>query len=101
MCVLDSADFDFNPQTITFPGDKDILPVLIQLNDDMIVEEKEVFIVALNITGSDKEVVVGKQDTIMVTIEDNDGVYVAMYLCIFVCIYLCLCIMYDIRATCL
>ena len=73
--VLDTDDFDFIPQTITFPRDKDTISVQIMLNDDMILEEKETFAVTLNVTGNVKAVGVGKQDTVMVTIEDNDGKY--------------------------
>ena len=89
---LDSADFDISPQFITFPGDKDTLPVQVLLTDDKILEEKESFIVTLNVTGNAKEVIVGKPDSVMVTIEDNDGKYVNLFVCI-ACIesmYLCI-----------
>ena len=75
LCALDSADFDISPQTITFPRDEDILPVQVLLTDDKILEEKERFIVTLNITGNVEEVIVGRQDPVIVTIEDNDGKY--------------------------
>ena len=71
--VLDNDDFDFIPQTITFPRDNDTISVQIMLNDDMILEEKEIFAVTLYVTGNVKAVGVEKQDTVMVTIEDNDG----------------------------
>ena len=84
--LLDSADFDINPQTITFPREDDTLPVQVPLFDDIILEEKEAFIVALIVAGNVKEIVVGKQDSVMVTIEDNDGKYITicsvnMYVC--------------------
>ena len=78
--LLDSIDFDVSPQIITFPGDKDSLPVQVLLTDDKMLEEKEIFIVTLNVTGNNKEVVVGQQDSVMVTIEDNDGKY--MLICV-------------------
>ena len=43
------------------------------LNDDMILEEAETFVVTLNVTGDVKDVDVQKQNTVMVTIEDNEG----------------------------
>ena len=76
--LLDSADFDISPQTITFPREDDTLPVQVLLFDDIILEEKESFIVTLIVTGNVKEVVVGKQDSVMVTIEDNDGKYITI-----------------------
>ena len=71
--VLDTDDFDFIPQNIMFPREKDTISVQIMLNDDMILEEKEIFAVTLYITGNVKAVGVEKQDTVMVTIEDNDS----------------------------
>ena len=76
--ALDTDDFDFIPQTITFSRDEDTITVEIMLNDDMILEEKETFAVTLNVTGNVKDVAVGQQNTVMVTIEDNDGKYVQM-----------------------
>ena len=95
--LLDSADFDINPQTITFPREDDTLPVQVPLFDDVILEEKEAFIVALIVAGNVKEIVVGKQDSVMVTIEDNDGKYkticsMNMYVCMLARVmYVCLC----------
>ena len=85
--LLDSADFDISQQIITFPADKDILPVQVLLTDDKVLEEKERFIVTLNVTRNVKEVMVGKQDSVMVTIEDNDGKYV--HVCIYgMCVHI-------------
>ena len=92
LSILDSADFDISPQFITFPGDKDTLPVQVLLTDDGILEEKESFIVTLNVTGNVKEVIVGKQDSVMVTIEDNDGKYVNLFVCVVHVFNLCICI---------
>ena len=86
--LLDSIDFDVSPQIITFPGDKNSLPVQVLLTDDKMLEEKEIFIVTLNVTGNNKEVVVGQQDNVMVTIEDNDGKYVN--LCTYVATCVCI-----------
>ena len=92
LSILDPADFDISPQFITFPGDKDTLPVQVLLTDDKILEEKESFIVTLNVTGNVKEVTVGKQDSVMVTIEDNDGKYVNLFVCIVLVLNLCICV---------
>lgn len=92
--ALDTDDFDFMPQTITFPRDEDTISVQIMLNDDMMLEEKETFAVTLNVTGNVKDVVVGTRNTVMVTIEDDDGKY-NVQMCIlmyFIClILLCSC----------
>ena len=92
--LLDSADFDVNPQTITFPREDNTLPVQVLLFDDIILEEKESFIVALIVTGNVKGVVVGKQDSVMVTIEDNDGKYIIICSMNNVCMYVgtCMCV---------
>ena len=83
--TLDTDDFDFVPQIITFPRDEDTITVQIMLNDDMILEEKETFAVTLNVTGNVKDVMVGNRNTVMVTIEDNDGKYVQnVYLVFFI-----------------
>ena len=72
------------------------------MTDDKILEEKEIFIVTLNVTRNGKEVVVGEQDSVMVIIEDNDCKYIIilqlrlyiMYVCLHVCIcvYACVCV---------
>ena len=81
LCI-DSADFDISPQFITFLGDKDTLPVQVLLTNDKILQEKERFIATVNVTGNVKEVMVGKQDSVMVTIEDNDGKCVVKFVCV-------------------
>ena len=55
------------------------------LNDDMMLEEKEIFAVTLNVTGNVKAVAVGTQNTVMVTIEDNDGkcICIILYTCVY------------------
>ena len=77
--VIDTDDFDFMHQTITFPRDEDTLSFQIMLNDDMILEERETFVVTLNVSGDVRTVEVDERDSVMVTIEDNDGKHV--YVC--------------------
>ena len=79
---------------ITFPHDEDTISVQIMLNDDMMLEEKETFAVTLNVTGNVKAVAVGKQDTVMVTIEDNDGKCIRIYTCVAILIYYTINILY-------
>ena len=70
---IDINDFDAIPQNITFRHDEDTIVIQITLNDDLILEENEIFIVTLNVTGDVKGVDAENQNTVMVTIKDNDS----------------------------
>jgi len=53
------------------------------LTDDIILEEEEMFVVTLNVTGDVKGIELGEQNIVMVTLEDNDRMYICSYVFVY------------------
>jgi len=66
-------DVDFGEQIIPFPRSAVNITVTIPIQDDVILERDETFIVTLNVVPNLPAVEIGPLDILNVTITDNEG----------------------------